>query len=107
LIVSFEEIKFHLNVLLPVSPATYNAASYLLMAVNREVLDESEGMYNPTLRYCNKLVFTSFAKLAKETAQLAGADRLLIIKWLELLVSIVKFSYFGFHYKEIPREERL
>ena len=55
------------------------------MVVSRIKMDETDegrGPFNWTLPYNVYHLFNAFARLAAGTAQLAGADRLLIVKWL-------------------------
>jgi hypothetical protein len=113
IIVSAEELGFHLAALLPTpSPSAPNAAAYLLMAVGRMNQDElQEGgtrrPFQPTLLYQTQPLFAAFATLAVGTGQLAGADRLLSVRWLELLVAMARHSRFGEAYAAIALEERL
>lgn len=108
IIVSAEEVAFHLAALRSASsPAALNAASYLAMLVARMNFDEQEHPFRPTLLYQLDDLFAAFARLASGTAGLAGADRLLAVRWLELLVGMGKHSRFGEFYRGLGREERM
>jgi hypothetical protein len=112
MIVSAEETAFHLAILLSTpSPAAANAAAYLSMVVNRMNLDESQDGYQkpfrPTLIYQVEPLFASFARLATRAVGLEGAEKLLAVRWLELLVAMGRHSRFAALYSGIPREERL
>lgn len=109
MIVSAEETAFHLSILLSTpSPAAANAAAYLTMVVNRMNQDEShdgyQRPYRPTLLYQVDPLFASFSLLASGVAGLDADEKLLAVRWLELLVVMGRHSRFPELYSGIPRE---
>lgn len=71
-------------------------------------MDEQDSLpFRPTLNYQLDSLFAAFSRLAAATAVLGEGDKLLGVRWLELLVGLGRHSRFPTFYEEIGRDERL